>query len=589
MAPLLKSFVVGLVTIGVLQGPTIRHQGLEYVSSREFPRIEMTVDRPHLVRSAKLYFRAEQYADFYYVEMVRDEDRDTFFAILPMPLAQTAAMIYFVEVVDTAFNPIRTGLFEAKVTAQPVAGSYQGPQPNINVGSTAPQGADIPPGFQADGIQGIIQPNGSIQPLGKSGGSGGGGGGVAAAVLIGAGAAGGVGYLVLKQQEDESTTTTTAIPRADLAVTKTPSIAGDVQVRALFTFELRATNNGPDRATNVQLTDTVPSGYRISRTEFPGNASCSQSGQTIQCTASALDSGASIRVLYEVSGVEPNATLTNRVEVRANEEDPNSSNNSASVTKNIIRPPRVADISVEVQDRGDFRFQVDLRNNGPTATISDIDLTVTSSPSSEVQHGDETDVLASGFTGACPVNVPPPGLFTCETSLGPNRTATVSFTLRPNGNGTLSISAAVECEDIDPNCTNNSDSVTVKVSSLRTDEPSARVPLTLTTSLESASDRQLRGDVTLNGESLGGVTGQSPRSISTNGFGGSRNIVEAWTTTASEGEGRWEFSFRNTPNFARGTLVVESGQLLSLEGDRVVFRLSGAPGERVRFRFGLER
>jgi hypothetical protein len=65
--------------------------------------------------------------------------------------------------------------------------------------------------------------------------------------------------------------------------------------------------------------------------------------------------------------------------------------------------------------------------------------------------------------------------------------------------------------------------------------------------------------------------------------------VEAWTTSASEGEGRWEFSFQNTPGFARGSLVVESGQVLLLEGDRVVFRLNGAPGERLRFRFGLER
>jgi Domain of unknown function DUF11 len=587
---ILKALAVAVTILGIVQGPTIRHQGLEYVSSRQFPRVEVEVDLPDLVRSAKLYFRAEQYSDFYYVEMVRDEDRDTFFAILPMPLAETAAMIYFVEVVDTALNPIRSAVFEAKVTAQAVPGSFQGAQPNINVGSTAPPGAsEVPPGFQNNGIQGVINPDGTIRPLTETAPavkSDGGGGGVAAAVLIGAGAAVGVGYLVLKQQEEE---TPPPVPTADLSVTKTPSVTGDVPVRAPITFELRAVNGGPDRATNVQLTDNVPSGYRINRTEFPNNATCGLSGQLIQCSAPALDAGASIRVVYEASGIEPLVTLTNRVEVRATEIDPNSSNNSASVTINIVRPPRqtpVADITVDVRLANTNVYQVDLRNLGPTGTVSDIDLEVSASGVS-VEFVDG-NVTSSGFTNGCPRDPQTPnGLFSCGTSLGPDRIATVTFRVDPLAEGTLRITAATACDSIDPNCSNNTDSVETVI--IRTKDEAARVSTAFSSLIEDSSHRRLRGDATLNGQSLGTLTSGSPRRISANGFAGGANVVEAWTTSASDGDGRWEFSFQNTPGFARGSLVVESGQVLLLEGDRVVFRLNGAPGERLRFRFGLER
>jgi hypothetical protein len=588
MTSFLKSLALTGTILGALQGPTIRHQGLEYVSSTEFPRIEVEVDLPHLVRSAKLYFRAEQYSDFYYVEMVRDEDRDSFFAILPIPLAQTATVVYFVEVVDTAFNPIRSALFEARVTPQPVSGSYQGSQPNIHVGSTAPQGAELPPGFRSDGIQGFINPDGTIRPLAQKNG---GGGGVAAAVLIGAGAAAGVGYLVLKEDE-ENTVTPDPTPTADLSVTKTPSVTGDVPVRAPIRFELRATNGGPDRATNVQLTDNVPSGYRITGTEFPNNASCSVSGQRIECSASTLDAGATIRVVYEVIGVEPLVTLTNRADVRAAEVDPNSGNNSASVRTNIVRPPRqpdVADISVDVTQGDGTVFRVDLRNLGPSGTVSDIDLEVSASGIS-VEFVDG-NVTSSGFTNGCPRDpLTPNGLFSCGTSLGPGQSAQATFRVDPLSEGTLRITAAtLACESIDPNCSNNTDSAETVVIRLRTTKEASEISTAFSSLIEDSAGKGLRGELALNGQSLGTVADRNPRRIPARAYPGRANVVEAWTTTASESDARWEFSFQNTPGFDRGSLVVESGQVLALEPERVVFRLSGAPGERLRFRFALER
>jgi hypothetical protein len=290
--------------------------------------------------------------------------------------------------------------------------------------------------------------------------------------------------------------------------------------------------------------------------------------------------------------VVPLVTLTNRGEVRATEVDPNANNNSASVTTNILPAPppaQVADISVDLRYLNGGPFQVDLANLGPTGTVSDIDLEI-SATGVKVDFN-ASDVKASGFTNGCPRGpLTPNGLFSCGTSLGPGKSARVTFDAIGIEGGTLRITAAtLACESIDPNCSNNTDSVEIPVVTLRKQDQNAYLPLAFVTSLESSSDRPLRGDVTLNGQPLGAVTGRSPRRIPASGYAGRSNLVEAWTTTATDGDGRWEFSFQNTPGFAPRSLVVESGQVLSLDGDRVVFRLTGAPGERLRFRFGLER
>ncbi|NPA31480.1 MAG: DUF11 domain-containing protein, partial [Chloroflexi bacterium] len=61
-------------------------------------------------------------------------------------------------------------------------------------------------------------------------------------------------------EDDYATTQITYIPRADLSLTKTvsPTTAGPGDQ---VTFTVTVTNNGPDDATNVEVTDQLPSGY----------------------------------------------------------------------------------------------------------------------------------------------------------------------------------------------------------------------------------------------------------------------------------------------------------------------------------------
>jgi hypothetical protein len=278
--------------------------------------------------------------------------------------------------------------------------------------------------------------------------------------------------------------------------------------------------------------------------------------------------GAGLAVGYDVV---PGAalTVTNSAAASASEQDPNSGNNTASVTTTVVSGTApVADITVDVFSLGSYQFQVDLRNRGPTGTVPDIDLEV-------------------AVTAGCPRTSFTGGLFDCGTSLAPGQSARVTFRVSPTSEGTLRITArTLACESIDPDCKNNSDTVTTNVVFLRESRESESLSTAFSSSIETSSQQPVRGELLLNGQSLGPIASSSPRRVPVQARNGV-SIVEAWTTGAASGEGRWEFAFDKSPHFAAGSLQVETGQVLSLSSDRVVFRLSGAPGERVRFRFRL--
>ncbi len=66
------------------------------------------------------------------------------------------------------------------------------------------------------------------------------------------------------------------------------------------------------------------------------------------------------------------------------------------------------------------------------------------------------------------------------------------------------------------------------------------------------------------------------------------NVIEARLLSESSEGGRWSFDFRGTSRFVPGSLRVDSGDVLALSGESVVFRVTGKPGAPIRFRFRLE-
>jgi uncharacterized repeat protein (TIGR01451 family) len=110
---------------------------------------------------------------------------------------------------------------------------------------------------------------------------------------------------------------------ADLSVTKTDS-PDPVLVGGTLTYTVTVSNNGPDPATGVVLTDTLPPSVTFGSATSP----CTQASGTVTCNLGSLASAAATIVTI-VGTPTAIGTVTNNASVTANEPDPNPGNNAA--------------------------------------------------------------------------------------------------------------------------------------------------------------------------------------------------------------------------------------------------------------------
>ncbi len=126
---------------------------------------------------------------------------------------------------------------------------------------------------------------------------------------------------------------------ADMAIVKTAS-PNPVTEGTPLTYSLAVTNNGPASATNVTVTDTLPSvmTYLSSNTT---QGSCSEAGGTVTCLLGTMANGATatitILTLPDAPGV-----VTNTATVTADQTDPVTSNNSSTQTETIVAPTSIS-------------------------------------------------------------------------------------------------------------------------------------------------------------------------------------------------------------------------------------------------------
>ncbi len=126
---------------------------------------------------------------------------------------------------------------------------------------------------------------------------------------------------------------------ADMTITKTASVSTVMQGSPPFTYTLAVTNNGPALATNVTVTDTLPTQVSyVSAAATQGT--CSQAGGTVTCHLGTMLSGATATVTITVSAVT-RGQVTNTATVSATQPDPVTNNNSSSVIILIVSPTQV--------------------------------------------------------------------------------------------------------------------------------------------------------------------------------------------------------------------------------------------------------
>jgi uncharacterized repeat protein (TIGR01451 family) len=116
---------------------------------------------------------------------------------------------------------------------------------------------------------------------------------------------------------------------ADLSITKTAP--ANVAVGDAITYTLTVTNGSTEAATSVSVTDTLPAGH-TSITASGTGWTCSVAGSTVTCTAdSSLPSGTANAITITANAPNTAQTITNTATVSSSN-DPNSANNSGSVT-----------------------------------------------------------------------------------------------------------------------------------------------------------------------------------------------------------------------------------------------------------------
>ena len=251
---------------------------------------------------------------------------------------------------------------------------------------------------------------------------------------------------------------------ADVAVTVTgPS---SVTAGTNATYTVRVTNNGPNPATGVVLTDTLPAGATfVSMTQTGGTDAFTfgQSAGTVTETATAtVASGSSDTFTLIVSAPAnaiPGTAFSDSASVTATTSDPNAANNTATASGQIVGPS--ADLSVTnlgptTATEGDtFTYTVTVTNNDSLNAGTGVVLTDTLGANLKyVSAAAPAGVTFSQSGGTV--------TFTVGT-LAPGASVTVTVTVQALEHGTLTNSAAVSATSADPVSANNSAAASTSV------------------------------------------------------------------------------------------------------------------------------
>jgi len=257
-----------------------------------------------------------------------------------------------------------------------------------------------------------------------------------------------------------------AVPQADLAVTKTDS-PDPVTAGNDVTYAVRVTNNGPDGATGVVVSDTLDPDVTLVSATFEQGTPCTSGGSpvVVSCELGALASGNTATGTIVVTSpiVEVTETIGNTVSVTADQADPDGTDNTAAAQTTVVAPgPAQADLAVTkvaspdpvFSDAGDLVYTITVDNNGPAGATA---VTLTDTLPAGV-----TFVSADTGSGSCG-DPDTGGALDCSLGSladGSNATVTIIVTPDPVTEPTeLSNTAVVAAAEEDPVPGNNTATV----------------------------------------------------------------------------------------------------------------------------------
>ncbi|HML94807.1 MAG TPA: DUF11 domain-containing protein [Thermodesulfobacteriota bacterium] len=280
---------------------------------------------------------------------------------------------------------------------------------------------------------------------------------------------------------------------SDLSMVKTSS-PNPVVVNNTLTYTLTVTNDGPDDATGVTVTDVLPASFTIG-TITPSQGTCNPLvGTTLTCSLGTITNGGNATVTIEATPTQT-GVIANTAVVSGDQPDPDPTDNSSTESTTVEGSggePTDADLSIS-------------KTSSPNPVIVNQDLTYSIAVSNlgpdPVTDAEVVDTLPAGVTfgsanpgqGTCNEAA---GVVTCAIgAMNPGQTVVITMTVTPTAIGDAVNSVTVGSSLNDPNTANNSDTETTAVEA----EPeSADISVTKTGSPNPATvDQELTYTVTV--------------------------------------------------------------------------------------------
>jgi uncharacterized repeat protein (TIGR01451 family) len=247
-------------------------------------------------------------------------------------------------------------------------------------------------------------------------------------------------------------------PEADLSISKSDSPDPVFAGREL-TYTLTVSNAGPDDATGVTVTDTLPAGVSFGSASA-SQGTCSQTGGTVTCNLGGVASGAApATVTIKVTPGFPGA-ITNTASVAANEDDNHPANNSESETTTVNA---AADLAVTKTDAPDpaqvgqnLTYTIVVTNNGPQTASG---VTATDQLPKNAGFGSVTTTK-----GTCTLKPQKRQVVCSIGDMINGDTVTIVIVVKPTQKGTITNTVSVSAASpADPNTANNTATQTTVV------------------------------------------------------------------------------------------------------------------------------
>jgi uncharacterized repeat protein (TIGR01451 family) len=255
-------------------------------------------------------------------------------------------------------------------------------------------------------------------------------------------------------QDNTATIETTVDPAsggvANISLVKT-GVPATVPRNGVLTYRLTVTNDGPDDATGVLITDRLPSGV----TFVSASPDCTVQRRDVLCIIRSLANGEQVTETIIVT-TNRTGTITNTATVISNDNDPNPDNNTDDEESGPTPTDFMADLSITKTGSpnpamvgNNLTYTLTVANDGPAIATG---VTV-------------IDALPNvDFLSASPGCNPSGGTVTCDLgTVSSGQSRTVTITVRPQTSGVIVNSATVSGNESDPVASNNTATLSTTV------------------------------------------------------------------------------------------------------------------------------